>query len=184
MVIFEGMSASSSHYEILKVRSDATPEQIQSAYRNLCRIHHPDLSTRDPAAAHETMAKINASYEVLSDTERRAEYDSELARKKSAAQPVPPPAVEPESSRYFIPPEDDEEAQAPVRKPFQRQRMHHDTEHLNATQAFLSHFLKRVLLIGVVAALAIYLVVAAGSEDKDSGGWLIIRALRSVFFSW
>jgi DnaJ-class molecular chaperone len=187
MVIFEGMPASSTHYDTLQVYPDATPEQIQSAYRNLCRLHHPDMSPEDPAAAHDMMTKINESYEILSDPERRAEYDGELERQRSAARPVPPasPEAEPEPSRYFIPPDDDEEeARGPAGKPFQRQRIHHETEHRDATQAFLIHFTKRVLLIALVAGLAIYLVAAAGTDDKDSGGWLIFRALRRVFFNW
>ncbi|TAL39981.1 MAG: J domain-containing protein [Alphaproteobacteria bacterium] len=180
------MTLSPTHYETLKVYPDATAEQIQASYRNLCRLHHPDLSTKDPAAAHEMMAKINASYEVLSHPERRAEYDGELAREKSATEPLPAesPEAEPEPSRYFIPPEGDEETPELARKPFQRQRVHHEADHREATQEFLAHFLKRVLLIVVVAGLAIYLVVASGAEDKDSGGWLIIRALRRVFTSW
>lgn len=176
------MSVTGNHYETLKLRPDASAEQIQAAYRNLCRIHHPDLSTKDPGAAHEIMAKINAAYEILSRPDRRAEYDGELAQEKAAAQPVT--EAEPEPSRYFIPPEDDEEARGPEGKPFQRRTTYYEADHREATQAFLAHFLKRVLLIVVVAGLAIYLVVAAGAEDKDSGGWLIIRALRRVFTSW
>ena len=38
------MSHGATHYEILKVRHDATPGQIRSAYKNLCRIYHPDMT--------------------------------------------------------------------------------------------------------------------------------------------
>jgi curved DNA-binding protein CbpA len=186
MVIFEGMPVSSSHYEILKVPADATPEQIQASYRNLCRMYHPDRSPGDPRS-HEMMARINVSYEVLSDPALRAEYDSALAKERPPAPVVEETVAVPDSpaeaSRFFMP-SDDEEEPRPAGKSFRRQRVHHETEHRDATQAFLLHFTKRILLIGIVAAVAIYLIIAAGADDEDSGGWLILRALRRVFFNW
>ena len=60
-------------YEILQVHPTAQPEVIQTAYRRLAQIYHPD---RNPAAdASARMAEINRAYEVLSDPQQRAAYD-------------------------------------------------------------------------------------------------------------
>lgn len=60
-----------SHYETLGVESAATPEEIRLAWRLKSKEHHPDKHGGDGAA----QAKINAAYEVLSDTTRRKRYD-------------------------------------------------------------------------------------------------------------
>lgn len=60
-----------THYDVLGVGKDATPEQIQKAYRRMSSKHHPDRkggSTRE-------MAAINKAYECLSDREKRTYYD-------------------------------------------------------------------------------------------------------------
>ena len=67
-----------SYYDLLQVSPRADPEVIQAAYRVLARNYHPDVS-QDPNAAR-LMRALNAAYEVLSDSERRARYDAESAR--------------------------------------------------------------------------------------------------------
>lgn len=57
-------------YAILGVAADATREQIQSAYRRLARIHHPDCG-----GSHERMVELGEAYAILSHPERRREYD-------------------------------------------------------------------------------------------------------------
>lgn len=52
---------------------DATPADIKRAYRRLSAQFHPDRN-KDPDAA-ERMAEVNRAYEVLSDPERRGNYD-------------------------------------------------------------------------------------------------------------
>lgn len=70
------MQTRPTFYELLKVTSDAPPEVIRAAYRILAQKFHPDRSA--DAEATETMALINQAYHVLSDPERRDEYDREL----------------------------------------------------------------------------------------------------------
>ena len=63
----------SSYYEILEIERNATPEDIRRAYKRLSLKYHPD---RNPAPhAHSKMQDINKAFEVLSDTEKRREYD-------------------------------------------------------------------------------------------------------------
>ena len=65
---------SSDHYAVLQVSSNAEPEVIQAAYRQLARKYHPD---RHPeVAATEWMQKLNTAYTVLSAPRQRATYDA------------------------------------------------------------------------------------------------------------
>lgn len=60
-------------YEILHLHPSAHPDVIQAAYRRLALLYHPDKNPSPEAS--EMMAAVNRAYEVLSDPEKRAEYD-------------------------------------------------------------------------------------------------------------
>src|SRR5580704_6072875 len=62
------------HYEVLGVQRMATQEEIKIAFRRLASTHHPDKNQGDPHASLR-FKEINASYQVLSDPQRRAMYD-------------------------------------------------------------------------------------------------------------
>ena len=62
------------YYEVLGVTRDASPDDIKRAYRALARRHHPDVS-HDKAGAEHLFKEINEAYEVLSDPQKRAQYD-------------------------------------------------------------------------------------------------------------
>jgi len=66
----------SNHYQTLNVSHNATQAEIKQAYRRLVKIFHPD--TNQDTANHEKIILINAAYEVLSDTQRRINYDEQL----------------------------------------------------------------------------------------------------------
>ena len=61
-------------YEILGVDRSATQEELKRAYRNLARQHHPDANPDDPAS-EARFKDVSQAYEILSDPERRANYD-------------------------------------------------------------------------------------------------------------
>lgn len=62
------------YYAILGVSSEASPEEIKRAFRKLALETHPDRNPGD-RQAEERFKKINEAYGVLSDPQKRAEYD-------------------------------------------------------------------------------------------------------------
>ncbi len=66
-----------NHYETLGVASSATPKEIKKAYRALALKFHPDKNPGD-AAAEEKFKELATAYEILSDPEKRREYDEGL----------------------------------------------------------------------------------------------------------
>lgn len=68
------MAATRDFYEVLRVERTASQDDIKRAFRRLAREHHPDVKQDDPHAS-ERFKEINEAYQVLSDPERRAQYD-------------------------------------------------------------------------------------------------------------
>lgn len=61
-------------YRALGVSRDAPTEEIKKAYRRLARETHPDLNPGD-ASAEARFKEISVAYEILSDEEKRRNYD-------------------------------------------------------------------------------------------------------------
>jgi len=66
---------SEDYYKLLGVQKNASNEDIKKAYRKLAMKYHPD-HTKGDKAAEEKFKKISEAYAVLSDKEKRKEYDT------------------------------------------------------------------------------------------------------------
>ncbi|WRB68886.1 DnaJ domain-containing protein [Helicobacter pylori] len=87
---------SKSLYQTLNVGENANQDEIKKSYRRLARQYHPDLNKTKEA--EEKFKEINAAYEILSDEEKRRQYDqfgdnmfggqnfSDFARSRSASE--------------------------------------------------------------------------------------------------
>ena len=61
-------------YKVLEVSKEASQDEIRRSYRRLARKYHPDANPGD-RAAEERFKEIQQAYEVLSNPEKRSEYD-------------------------------------------------------------------------------------------------------------
>ncbi len=69
------MNGYKDYYQILGVSKNASEKEIKDAYRRLARKYHPDANPGDKSS-EEKFKEINEAYEVLSNPEKRRQYDS------------------------------------------------------------------------------------------------------------
>jgi molecular chaperone DnaJ len=69
----EGMASKRDYYEVLGVSKNASKDEIKDAYRKLAMQYHPDRN-KSPDA-EEKFKEISEAYAVLSDDEKRGQYD-------------------------------------------------------------------------------------------------------------
>jgi len=63
------------YYQILGLEKNATPEEIKAAFRKLALKYHPDVNPGNEQQAGEKFKEINEAYSVLSNAEKRKQYD-------------------------------------------------------------------------------------------------------------
>ncbi len=68
------MASKRDYYEILGISKSVTADEIKKAYRKVAMQHHPDRNPGDHTA-EEKFKEAAEAYEVLSDPDKRAQYD-------------------------------------------------------------------------------------------------------------
>src|SRR5690606_25688386 len=67
-------TATKDFYKTLGVAENASADEIKKAYRKLAKQYHPDANPNDSAAA-DRFKEISEAYSILSDDEKRKQYD-------------------------------------------------------------------------------------------------------------
>jgi curved DNA-binding protein CbpA len=75
-------------YQLLGLPREASQNDIQRAHRRLVREHHPDANPEDPRA-EERFKEIQQAYELLSNEQKRREYDKTLRTSSTEASGSP-----------------------------------------------------------------------------------------------
>ncbi len=90
------MTSATTLYDLLGVSPTCTFEELRAAYRSKARENHPDTSSRPDAARF--MAAVNEAWRILSDPDRRKDYDASMG--VSVVVTVPPPPQARRSRRH------------------------------------------------------------------------------------
>jgi curved DNA-binding protein CbpA len=86
-----------SHYALLQLPEEATPEQLRQAFRRLSKRFHPDTTSLPAVEAEQAFQQLQQAYAVISDPQARRRYDAELRLARlpavAAARAAAPPLV-------------------------------------------------------------------------------------------
>ena len=138
-----------NYYEVLGINPNATAEEIRRAYVQMARQYHPDRNTN---AEKGHMAELNHVYEILSNPQKRQEYDTRFV---------------PEKVYDFSKPKAGEK-KVPVRQP---------REYKIGEKSFAARYWKEglaiVIIIAMVYAMA-YLVVKMAGAYINLPDWVHI----------
>ena|SRR5687768_3898059 len=72
------MNPNRNHYQVLGIDTNASEDEIRTAYKKLARTYHPDLNPKRPRSAHDRFRQLQEAYDVLSDPISRQQYDQSL----------------------------------------------------------------------------------------------------------
>lgn len=90
-----------SHYEVLGLKEDCSPEEIRESFVTLSKKLHPDKNSADPGL-HAKFVQINESYSVLSKANLRQAYDSDLRASRVIRQTKYPHSNSPGDQFHYM----------------------------------------------------------------------------------
>ena len=88
-----------NHYDLLRVKPTASPQEIRSAYRDLSKLYHPDTTKLPPEVATGKFQALNEAYATLSNPEKRLAYDYKIRISRVAVIQAPAYLNRPASER-------------------------------------------------------------------------------------
>jgi len=97
------------YYETLNVSPTATPQEIKKSFRKLAMKYHPDKNKDE--GAQEKFQELSEAYSILSDSEKRAEYDELYMYDFMEEEPTTENATEDESTPKDDAPRDEPRSQ-------------------------------------------------------------------------
>lgn len=169
------MAKVETHYDILKVAPHAPISVIKAAYKSLCQTYHPDKFRGDATEGTKIFKAIQQSYAVLSDPNKKAEYDAWLAQSlkpsgkasqetsaATATKPVPAVSRSQQVTKIIVPTQRSQASTAVARAPVRR-------------------FLKLSHLRRVWLMLALIISVLVIQPQVFSGRW---PQLQSIAPQW
>lgn len=71
------VNSGKTHYDVMELPREATPDEIRHRFRELARKYHPDHHREHPEY-HDVFVRITQAYQILSDESKRAAYDLDL----------------------------------------------------------------------------------------------------------
>lgn len=79
------------YYETLQISPSASEEVIRAAYKAMAKLYHPDTTKYDKVTAEQRMKEINEAFQVLSDRQKRKDYDARYRTGAGSAYRNQPP---------------------------------------------------------------------------------------------
>lgn len=143
------MLTSKNYYKVLGISPSARQDEIKKAYRKLAHQYHPDKNTAGKAG-EEHFRLIKEAYEVLSNPQKKREYDFLFKQ-----QTVSPYAFTRETAGFHRPKETSHVQPAPV-----------FTENKNKPESKLPAWFKPVIFI-VIALVSVQVIMLTTKNEKQ-----------------
>ena len=157
-----------THYDNLKIKRNASMDEVRAAYRSLAQKWHPDKH-EDKKRAERNFKIINEAYYVLSDEQRRKEYDVSIML-DGIEQAATPPAKQ-ERSNTPAPASGRQTSEASVNKKSKQEKKQNE----EIPFLYLTLFFTATIMLSVYVLAPIFVVTS-----KLDRPWSVLVALSCI----